>query len=329
MCLGYKTQGSWQGGTVSETMFLLLLCIIPLAAGHGGMMWPPSWWDSKKVPLEEQASWHGDIRADPPVIDPSSGRPMRNIKQWLTDRVYLGGIGNEYENYGDMSLATSADCNGKNSGFCWRRAPWASPGHALSLGGGCGVFGGNPDGCYKGNTLIPGPRGSQCPGDVFSFGSSALDLDFPNAAVTEWEVGSSQDVAWLSNGRHWGGYTYRLCKLPPGGKKDITEECFARNVLKFATNYTMMRHSYEPRKWWKVDLTGDKADLTQGTYPPGSAWRRVTQITGNGDAFLWKDTVVIPQDLPEGDYVLGFRWDTVNPQVWVSCANVRLTPPRY
>merc|ERR1711981_610267 len=316
------------GGTVSETMFLLLLCLIPLAAGHGGMMWPPSWWDSKKVPLEEQASWHGDISADPPVKDPRSGREMVNIKQWLTDRVYLEGIGNEYENYGDTSIPTNPECKGYNSGFCWRRAPWASPGRALTLGGGCGVFGGNPDGCYDGETLIPGPPGSQCPGDVFSFGSSALDLDFPNAANTEMEAGSWQDVAWLSNGRHWGGYTYRLCKLPPGGKKDITEECFARNVLKFATNYTMMRHSYEPGKWWKVDLTGDKADLTEGTYPPGSAWRRITQEAGNGDAFLWKDTVVIPEDLPEGDYVMGFRWDTVNPQVWVSCANVRLTPPR-
>jgi len=312
-------------GTVSETMFLLLLCLIPLAAGHGGMMWPPSWWDSKKVPLEEQDSWHGDVSADPPVIDPSSGRPMLHIKQWLTDRVYLEGIGKKYENAGDMSLTTNPECNGVNSGMCWFRMPWAAPGRAPSLGGGCGVFGGNPDGCYdRDGNKIPGPRGSDCPGDVFSFGSSALDLDFPNAAVTEWDAGSWQDVAWLSNGRHFGGYTYRLCKLPPGGKKYITEECFAKNVLKFATNYTMLRHSYEPREWWKEE----KIDLTEGTYPPGSAWRRVMSITGNGDAYLRKDTVIIPEDLPEGDYVLGFRWDTVNPQVWVSCANVRLTPPR-
>jgi len=288
-------------------------------------MWPPSWWDSKKVPLEEQDSWHGDVSADPPVRDPSSGRPMEHIKQWLTDRVYLEGIGNEYENYGDMSLTTNPDCKGINSGMCWRRAPWASPGHAPSLGGGCGVFGGNPDGCYDGVTKIPGPRGSDCPGDVFSFGSSALDLDFPNAAVTEWEVGSRQDVAWLSNGRHWGGYTYRLCKLPPGGKKDITEECFAKNVLKFATNYTMMRWGGMPGEWHKVEQN----DLTQGTNPPGSAWRHMGEINDHNSFYLRKDTVIIPEGMPEGDYVMGFRWDTEDPQIWVSCANVRLTPGQY
>merc|ERR1719458_2311058 len=32
---------------------------------------------------------------------------------------------------------------------------------------------------------------------------------------------------------HWGGYTYRLCKLPEEGPTAITEECFSKNILKF------------------------------------------------------------------------------------------------
>jgi len=296
-------------------MFLLLLCLIPLASGHGGMMWPPSWWDGQKVPLEEINTWTGDVPSDPPVRDPASGRLVVNIKSWLTDQVYLEGVGEKYKTLGN---ATNPECTGHR---CWyRKTSWASPGHAPSLGGGCGVFGGNPDGCDEDDTR---PPGSECVGrSVFSGGSSALDLDFPDAANTEMEVGSWQDVAWLSNGAHFGGYTYRLCKLPPGGKKDITEECFAKNVLKFATNYTMMRNTYQPGEWWKVE----QKDLTQGTNPPGSAWRHVGQVSGDNWFYLRKDTVIIPEGLPAGDYVMGFRWDTVNPQVWVSCANVRLTP---
>merc|ERR1711874_231643 len=307
-------------GTVSETMFLLLLCIIPLAAGHGGMMWPPTWWDGKKVPLEEINTWNGDVSSDPPVRDPASGRLMVDTRAWLTDQVYLTGIGwKKHQNKGNV---TNPECNGDGDRCWWRRTSWASPGHAPSLGGGCGVFGGNPNGCDENDTR---PPGSECVGrTVFSGGSDARDLDFPDAANTEMWVGSWQDVAWYSNGAHAGGYTYRLCKLNPlYGKKAITEECFARNVLKFATNYTMMRWGGRDMIWFKVEQN----DLTEGTYPPGSAWRHMGKMSGHNSFYLRKDTVIIPADLPEGDYVMGFRWDTEDPQIWVSCANVRVTAP--
>ena len=109
--------------------------------------------------------------------------------------------------------------------------------------------------------------------------------------------------------------------MPQEGKTGITEECFAQNVLKFATPYTRMRQVDEPGKWKKVK----QDDLTEGTYPPGSAWRHVAVKTGEGNGILRKDTIVVPTDLPVGDYVLGFRWDTVAPQIWVSCGNIRLT----
>merc|ERR1712037_842592 len=296
-------------GTASETMFLLLLCLIPLASGHGGMMWPPSWWDSRKVPLEEQKSWHGDVSADPPVIDPSSRRPIEHIKQWLTDRVYLGGIGKEYENYGDMSLTTSADCKGINSGFCWRRAPWSSPGHAPSLGGGCGVFGGNPWGCPAGKD--DRPKGSACGQDksigrgmrgTSSFGTDARLFDFPQMITTEWQIGSIQDVVWTSTGSHRGGYTYRLCKMPEGGRSSIEEECFTKNVLKFATNFTMIKAmggKYGKGEWEKFEQT----DLSEGTYPEGSVWRPVGKYV-KSELTLRKDSVVVPSTLAPGDYVL-------------------------
>ena len=115
----------------------------------------------------------------------------------------------------------------------------------------------------------------------------------------------------------------RLCKLPAEGKKGITEDCFAQNVLEFATPYTMIRDLKSPGSWFKVDQN----DLTEGTYPEGSAWRNIAYSTRKIEP-LRKDTVKVPTHLPEGDYVLSWRWDTKAPQIWVSCSNVKLVMPK-
>jgi len=134
-------------------------------------------------------------------------------------------------------------------------------------------------------------------------------------------------VGWIAKGGHWGGYTYRLCKLPKEGKSGLTEECFAKNVLEFA----------KPKTWWKragdehvndAWQTVSKTDLVEGTYPEGSAWRPVEKVVGQGkeaEYLIRKDKVKVPENLPEGDYVLSFRWDAEGAaQVWVSCAFVKL-----
>ena len=43
----------------------------------------------------------------------------------------------------------------------------------------------------------------------------------------------------MAGGGHWGGYTYRLCKLPAEGRTGITEECFAKNILKATKTKTI------------------------------------------------------------------------------------------
>ena len=40
--------------------------------------------------------------------------------------------------------------------------------------------------------------------------------------------------------------------------------------------------------------------------------------------FARMDWVRVPADLPVGEYVLSFRWDSMDMQVWVSCANVKI-----
>jgi len=209
------------------------------------------------------------------------------------------------------------------------RNPWAAPGQAPSLGGGCGIFGGNPWGCPAGKDTRP--PGSQCGQDkpigrgkrgTSSFGTDARLFDFPQMITTEWEVGSIQDVVWTSSGAHRGGYTYRLCKMPSGGRTEITEECFTKNVLEFATNFTMIKPMNKNGKgeWEKFE----QIDLSEGTYPEGSVWRPVGKYLKSATT-LRKDSVVVPSTLAPGDYVLGWRWDgSGGNQVWVSCASMRL-----
>ena len=284
---------------------LIIACSIPAVFGHGGMIWPPSWQNGLQNPLENVSSIF--IASDPAVRDPTTGREILTTKAFLTDATFLTGQGVEYAGLGEVT----------NPGGCNKKivSPWCAPGIAPSFGGGCGLFRGDPVDCSI-EDCTSKPR------KVFSQGSSALDIEFPDAATTEWELGSVQDVAWVSKGGHRGGYTYRLCKMPEEGKTGITEECFVQNVLEFATPFTMIRDVEQPGEAWRKV---PQEDLSEGTYPAGSAWRHIGKaIQKKGDGFIRQDTVSVPSDLAEGDYVLSLRWDTNAPQIWVSCANIRL-----
>ena len=101
-------------------------------------------------------------------------------------------------------------------------------------------------------------------------------VEFPQMITTEWEIGSVQEVAFHTQGKHKGGYTYRLCKLPEKGRIGITEECFTKHVLEFATNFTMIK-AHEKNStgvWEKLEQT----DLREGTFPCGSVWRPIGKV---------------------------------------------------
>ena len=38
-------------------------------------------------------------------------------------------------------------------------------------------------------------------------------------------------VKWYVSANHAGGYSYRLCKMPERGIRDLTEECFQVIIL--------------------------------------------------------------------------------------------------
>jgi len=314
-------------------MFILLLALVSLSSsvsGHGGVLWPPIWQDGVGRPIEELTSHV--IMSEPQVRDPNSNRKVWSAKSWLTDQAYTGGVGDEFKGIGPVTNLRNP--NSRNFDNCNARCaentnPWAAPGQAPSLGGGCGIFGGNPYGC-------PANKDSRPPGSVCgqeapegrgkrgtsSFGTDARLFDFPQMITTDWEIGSAQEVVWTSRGSHRGGYTYRLCKMPEEGRTGITEECFTKNVLQFANNFTMMKSFEALEKGWE---RFEQIDLREGTYPEGSVWRPVGKVM---EGAIRKDLVLVPTTLPPGDYVLGWRWDgSGGNQVWVSCSSVRLVDP--
>jgi hypothetical protein len=319
------------------SLALLPLAFLGSVSAHGGVLWPPVWQAGVSTPIEELTS--NEAFTEPKVRDPKSGRIVKSVKSWLTDQAYTGGVGDDFKGVGPVTndWSKNKDKEVKDFDRCWGncvkyRNPWAAPGQAPSLGGGCGVFGGNPLGCPAGKDTRP--PGSVCGQDkpigrgnrgTSSFGTDAREFDFPQMITTEWQVGSTQDVVWTSNGGHHGGYTYRLCKMPNGGRADITEECFTKNVLEFATNFTMIKGMNKAGEgtWKKFE----QYDLREGTFPEGSVWRPVGKYLKSKVMTMRKDSVVVPASLKPGKYVLGWRWDSSGGnQVWVSCASMRLVP---
>jgi len=136
----------------------------------------------------------------------------------------------------------------------YKTSPWRAPGSAQVLGSGCGSAGGGP--VYYANGGNPPPGIKQ--------GMDGIDL--PKMTPTVWKRGSVQEVAWSIAANHGGGYVWRICKND--GVK-VTEECFQKNILKFASKYSYLVYS-NGTKSEKFKMT----TVSEGTYPEGSEWAR-------------------------------------------------------
>jgi len=237
--------------------------------------------------------------------------------------------------------------------------PWLAPGSAKVFSG-CGVAGGNPDGCPEGSPSLPGQDCSPY-GGGYSYGPRAEDFEFVDVVTTEWKKGDVVTAGWGMVANHGGGYSYRLCKVPQEGVKGLTEDCFQKTPLKFASD----------KQWIQVgdDISTKREFLanrtTEGTVPAGSEWTKnpVPNCAGMGGGFFNKDPttcptgyqfpppieglfgqganiyydpeayfqwtlmdeLLVPAELESGDYVLSFRWDCEQtPQVWSTCSNIKI-----
>jgi hypothetical protein len=138
-----------------------------------------------------------------------------------------------------------------------------------------------------------------------------------------------------------------LASLCPA-HEPLTEACFQRAPLKFASR----THSLEMADGTTATINGSY--VSEGTRPRGSEWAmnplpysnaasppefappcdetvdRTKSDTGRcsgRDPYntLIGDDLVVPADLPKGDYVLGIRWDCEkSAQVWQGCADIEI-----
>merc|ERR1712112_132944 len=118
--------------------------------------------------------------------------------------------------------------------------PWNSPGAAPVFGNGCGLNGGNPDGC-DGEDLT---YGRCCGGGAHGMGC--------------------------------GGYAYRLCRVHNGKYSHVTEECFQEGHLKFHGNTAWIYwhpddEYFHDDGWLPIPLV----TTTHGTTPHGSEWAKI------------------------------------------------------
>ena len=135
--------------------------------------------------------------------------------------------------------------------------PWRAPGHAKTADP-CGMAG-----AY----LSPAsermaPEGSK----PFVRGS-----ELPVGVRTEWRAGNVVEVGWMLGSNHGGGYLYSLC---PAGEP-LTEKCFQMGTLPFVGHTHTIRYLDNKTNGQQnqTEVIIPATDVSEGTWPTGSAWR--------------------------------------------------------
>merc|ERR1712029_1065059 len=307
------------------------------AWGHGSMYSPSPWWATSDCSPNEQKFVECKFGLSVPKPELKEDRCFKDEttngcsrsggrNAWFTNftRVPVVTIDKEFIDGG----LKGDDVTGYN--------PWTSPGAAPVYGNGCGLNGGNPDGCDGedatfGRCCGGGDKGMGCGGYVG--GKPALEHYeegfFGDPTTTTWVRGEPAEVAWYSGAHHRGGYAYRLCKVNNGEIWKVTEECFQKGHLNFygTTSWIYRRpgkgDKFKEDGWQAVDLITTR----EGTTPEGSEWASMVTLPDHVERDSWamRDLVEVPETLEAGEYVLSFRWDCQKtPQVWNACANIQV-----
>lgn len=196
----------------------------------------------------------------------------------------------------------------------------------------------------------------------YGWGPDARHYKFHDVVETAWQRGSVVDVAWGIWANHGGGYSYRICKLPAEGRAGLTEDCFQQTPLDFVgdTQWAQWGENISTRVAFKANRTreGTWPARSQWTKNPVPVCRDPTGgdlslscpacpgvggfqfpppapgVYGYGQClfhgnytmdFSIVDQLQVPLNIPEGQYVLSFRYDAEQtPQVWNSCANIKI-----
>lgn len=379
---------------------LSLLAYIP-ALGHGSVLLPPS---RNSIDVELPA-WSNAKHPETGTIQPytctctNGSSPCNNGQScfWFSQGCTIGcktcdGNGSRIPNrdacpdlpkpapeetiepqYRTANLHT---VKGSYEDF-YKFNPWRMPGNAPVYDP-CGMAGGTPIQAFNAGEFNTTRFAKQ--GDL---GSVVLPKR-PTGAT--WKRGTVVKARFHQIANHGGGYQFRLCRL---GGRPLTEACFQKTPLKFATpghhvvryadpakdrvinatmitqgagvgwmrwplpNYGTAQCDYvtsafwggdehchypcpgcgQPSPAWPQGWAADGACPTEceKTYkglPVGNADPALFPSQTPGDQnrdFSIEDALLVPDDIPPGDYVLGWRWDAeMTSQIWASCSDVTI-----
>jgi len=295
----------------------LILSLIGFASGHGNIVKPPAWFHRGGSHLQIGCGVLG-LSTDQEYSNSHNGKDPDCMQMWYSNHVTIPGPVTIPDDMSQQEVKCVGQAGAKEE------HPWNAPGTAKPYGP-CGALGGNPYGCHGDGVGHFGDCcGNEC--DGFAIGNNAELYDWPgDVPVTEWLAGSQQEVQWYVSANHAGGYSYRLCKMPERGIKDLTEECFQETPLDFVGDKQWVVYANQDHR---TQISAKRT--TEGTYPPGSMWTAnplVPPHEESGNAAhghgMIIDKVVVPENLQPGEYVLSFRWDCkCSPQVWGACSNI-------
>merc|ERR1719516_568637 len=306
-------------------MMLSFLFLPSLVAGHGNILSPPAWWDRGGENTKIGCGTL-DLPENNEFSNVHDGRAPDCMHYWYINQVTIPGEASIPDDVAqtDVTCIHQAGHHDHEKKF-----PWNSPGTA-PVASPCGTLGGWPQGCEGDGS---GKFGDCCSGncDGFALGKNAEEYDWGSneTPVTEWLAGSYQEVKWYVSANHAGGYSYRLCKMPHGGIKDVTEECFQQNPLEFEGDDQWVVYRADAHSGHRTRVSANRT--TEGTFPKGSMWTMnplfpavetdpADHEHGQGEVI---DYVKVPENLEPGLYILGFRWDCkCSPQVWNVCSNI-------
>lgn len=252
----------------------------------------------------------------------------------------------------NSSKYRTVNVNVSSGPYDWTRTmPWRAPGSAPVLGSGCGVAGGGDVWNVNGGW----------PSRGMTQGEDAITL--PTGIPTVWKSGAVVEVAIGIWANHGGGYSYRLC---PNVGAPVTEACFQETPLKFAGDVQWLHHVNGTRfeipmvkvsegtfpsgsEWARLPFPEcasapckDPPEVCAAHDGMSDICKELAfpeplpNVHGFGHDPLHKqdlfhdysvvDRLVLPEDLPEGDYLLSWRWDCEETtQIWQNCADIHIS----
>jgi len=339
-------------------MFAFFLAAVNIASGHGAMQMPYIWQDRDRVGLttgfQGQAGCQPGIAGSGYVFGPGSECSL----QYFTNFTHISGKSElelRMRTYG--TFTKKGNIPFFNPDFTIN--PWYRPGRAV-LNSPCGVVGGNPKGCDGGADCPGGGYGFGKDARNVTYENVAV-TDWKKGEIVEVGFGLNANhgggysyrLCKKQPGKPYSDYLTEECfqagsldllgdtQFLQYGKDRIPRveiEARRSRVGTYPENSQWTRNpipacaGIDGISGPSIDdmdgLCANATDVQFKPPAPGHFYGYGVDYAHGGKPslnFSIVDQLQVPSDLTTGDYVLSWRWDCEQtPQVWLSCADVRI-----